>query len=107
MPINTHETVAEVTRRLPHLHRRDVKEVLEVVMEPWLDELARPHGEVRLTGFGRLYVETHMVRVAGVVRAGLVARLGSVAPLTLQRRMIRFSPSKALEWKLKGEPDHG
>lgn len=94
--MNIHQTVAAVARRLPHQTHREVQEVLEVLAELWQAELAAPPSEVNLIGLGKLYLETHRVKCAGVMRTVLEARSGT-APAYLQRRVIRFRPSQSLQ----------
>ncbi len=101
--MNTRQTVAEITRRLPDLRKRDVQEVFDVLVELWRAELARSDGAVHITGLGTLYVEVHPVRANGVVRQVLFRKYGLKAPVTLQRRSIRFRPYEALRRVMKEE----
>ena len=104
--MNTRQTVAEIARRLPTLRRRDLLEVFDVVAELWRVELAKPDGEIHIAGLGRLYVETHDLKVTGVIRERLIEKFGKNAPPTVQRRVIRFRASEALHTTIKqeGEP---
>ena len=98
--MNTHELVSEIAQRLPYLRRADVQEVMDVFIEQLQVELAKPQGQVRLTGVGRLYVETHTLKAAGVIRQQLVTRDGA-APRLLVRHVYRFTPSQGLLDALK------
>jgi nucleoid DNA-binding protein len=103
--MNTHETVAEIARRLPDLRRRDVLEMFEVLAELWSAELSKPNGEIHIANFGRLYVETHDLKATGVIRQRLIEKFGKNAPQTVQRRVIRFRPSEALHTAMKQESE--
>jgi hypothetical protein len=103
--MNTHQTAVQIARRLPAWHRRGVQEVLDVLTELWRDELAQPDGEIHITDLGTLYVETHAMRVTGVVRESLQQKYGSAAPETLPRRVIRFRPYEALRDAIQQQAD--
>lgn len=57
--MNTRQTATQIARRLPDLRKRDVQEVLDLLTELWREELAKPNGEIHISGLGTLYVETH------------------------------------------------
>jgi len=101
--MNTHQTATYIARRLPDLRKRDVQDVLEILTELWQVELAKPDGEIHISGLGTLYVETHRVRCTGVIRQTLQAKYGANAPTTLERRSIRFRPYQALRQAIKEE----
>ncbi len=82
--MNHRQTVQAVVRRLPHLQKHTVAEVLEVAAEVWAAELAQPGGTVIVTNLGRLYVEAQQMQVGGAVRDRLEAEHGT-APATIQR----------------------
>jgi nucleoid DNA-binding protein len=94
--MNSRQTASEIVRRLPYLRRRDVQDVLEVLTELWGAELAKPDGQILITGLGKLYVEVHPLRTTGIVREQLRDKLGKEAPEYIQRRSIRFRPSDKL-----------
>lgn len=101
--MNTRETIAEIARRLPALRRRDVLEMFEVLAELWRVELARRDGEIHIAGLGTLYVETHDLKATGVIKERLLEKYGRNAPQTVQRKVIRFRPSEALQTAMKQE----
>ncbi|MBX3063302.1 MAG: HU family DNA-binding protein [Anaerolineae bacterium] len=103
--MNTQETISEIARRLPFLHRRDVRDVIEVLVELWQAELTKPDGQVRLTGLGKLYVETHTLKASGIIRQKLLEKHGRAAPRTILRRVLRFSPSDKLLIAMKMSTD--
>jgi hypothetical protein len=86
------QTIQAVARRLPHLQRHQVADVLEVAAEVWADELATQGGTVALVNLGRLYVEAQQMQVSGAVRDKLEAQYGE-APKTIQRLYYRFRPA--------------
>ena len=90
--MNHRQTIQAVARRLPHLQRHQVAEVLEVAAEVWAEELARPGGNVALVNLGRLHVEVQQMQLGGAVRDKIEAQYG-IAPKTVQRRYYRFRPA--------------
>ncbi|MCB9451482.1 MAG: hypothetical protein H6672_08580 [Anaerolineaceae bacterium] len=91
--MNHRQTVAKISKRLPRLKRRDVAEVLEVMAELWLTELAQPGHTVTVAGLGKLVVEVQTLRSAGAVRRRLQQIHGTYAPETFQRIYVRFRPT--------------
>jgi len=80
--MNHRQTVTEISKRLPRLKRRDVAEVLEVMTELWLEELAQLGQTVTVADLGKLMVEVQTVRSGG-----------AVGRRTLQRVYVRFRPT--------------
>ncbi len=80
--MNHRQTVAEISKRLPRLKRRDVEEVLEVMAELWLKELAQPGQTVTVADLGKLVVEVQTVHSGG-----------AVGRRTLKRVYVRFRPT--------------
>ena len=98
--MNHRKTVQQVARRLPHLPRHTVAEVLEVTAELWADELAQPGRSITLMNLGKLHIEAQQLRVGGAVRARITAGQGT-APTTIQRLYYRFRPSGWLRQKIE------
>jgi len=94
--MNHRQTIAEISKRLPRLKRRDVAEVLEVMTELWLAELAQPGGAVTVADLGKLVVEVQTLRSAGAVRRRLEKQHGAQAPERFQRIYVRFRPTAKL-----------
>ncbi len=80
--MNHHQTITEISKRLPRLKRRDVAEVLEVMAELWLEELAQPGQTVTVADLGKLAVEVQTVRSGGAVGRRM-----------LKRVYVRFRPT--------------
>ncbi len=80
--MNHRQTIAEISKRLPRLKRRDVAEVLEVMAELWVQELAQPGQTVTVADLGKLMVEVQTVRSGG-----------AVGRRTLKRVYMRFRPT--------------
>ncbi|MBL8161309.1 MAG: hypothetical protein JNJ61_04930 [Anaerolineae bacterium] len=80
--MNHRQTVAEISRRLPRLKRRDVAEVLEVMTELWLEELAQPDQSVTVADLGQLSAEVQSFRSGG-----------AVGKRTVKRVYVRFRPT--------------
>ena len=80
--MNYSQTITEISKRLPRLKRRDVAEVLEVMAELWLEELAQPGQTVTVADLGKLLVEVQTFRSGG-----------AVGWRTLKRVYVRFRPT--------------
>ena len=93
--MDRNETVTAIARRLHTLRKRDVNEVLSVLLEVWTEELIRPGGYIHLDGLGKLYVEQQAIRATGVVRATL-AKKHKPVPSTLNRYYFRFRPADSI-----------
>ena len=82
--------IAKIARRLPHRTRRDVSEVVELLIEVWSEELIEG-GEVVLPDIGRLSIEVQDMNAGGAL-----ASHGR-----LRRVYGRFRPTPALKAKLQ------
>ena len=80
--MNHRQTITEISKRLPRLKRRDVAEVLEVMTELWLEELAQPGQTVTVADLGKLAVEVQTVQSGGAVGRRI-----------LKRVYVRFRPT--------------
>ena len=80
--MNHRQTITEISKRLPRLKRRAVAEVLEVMAELWLEELAQPGQTVTVADLGKLLVEVQTFRSGGVV-----------GQRTVKRVYVRFRPT--------------
>jgi nucleoid DNA-binding protein len=80
--MNHRQTITEISKRLPRLKRRDVAEVLKVMAELWLEELAQPGQTVTVADLGKLAVEVQTVRSGGAVGRRM-----------LKRVYVRFRPT--------------
>lgn len=101
--MNTQELVSAISRRLPALRRREVQEVITVMVELWREELSQTQGKIQIAGLGTLYVESHTLKATGVIRQRLLQKYGTHAPLTLRRRVIRFHPYETLRQRMNEE----
>ncbi len=80
--MNHRQTVAEISKRLPRLKRRDVAEVLEVMTELWLEALAQPGQTIAVGDLGKLLVEVQTFHSGG-----------AVGRRTVKRVYVRFRPT--------------
>jgi nucleoid DNA-binding protein len=80
--MNHRQTIAEISKRLPRLKRRDVAEVLEIMAELWLEALAQKGQTVTVADLGKLSVEVQSFRSGG-----------AVGRRTLKRVYVRFRPT--------------
>lgn len=81
--MNHRQTITEISKRLPRLKRRDVAEVLEVMAELWLEELAQPGQTITVADLGKLAVEVQSFRSSG-----------AVGRRTVKRVYVRFRPTE-------------
>lgn len=94
--MNHRETIRAIHRRLPHLKRREVAEVLEILAEVWLEALTQPGGVVTVADLGKLSAEVQSLRSAGAIRQRLEAMHGKATPQKLKRVYVRFRPTTRL-----------
>ena len=95
--MNQQDMINAIARKLYRFTRRDIAEVVEVMLELWQAELVKPEGYVHLTGIGKLYVEQQQIPGAGVVKDTLRHKYGRLAPPQLKRVYFRFRPSERLK----------
>jgi len=93
--MNHRESIRKIARRLPHIPRHTVAEVLEVASEVWSEELTKPGAEVALVAMGKLYVEVHEMKIAGAIQERLKKAHGT-APKKTKRFSFRLHPSGKL-----------
>lgn len=62
------DVIAKAARRLPHCTRRDVAEVVDLLLEVWSEELING-GEVVLPDIGRLSIEVQDMTAGGALAA--------------------------------------
>ena len=62
------DVIAKVARRLPHQARRDVSEVVDLLLEVWSEELING-GEVVLPDIVRLSIEVQNMAASGALAA--------------------------------------
>ncbi|MHB8626998.1 MAG: HU family DNA-binding protein [Aggregatilineales bacterium] len=89
--MNTRELCRRIAYRLPHRTQADVDDVLHAFVEVTREELMHPNGSVYLQGFGRLHVDRHGLRPAGVFRNRYRPQV------TLRRLYFRFTPTDDLK----------
>ena len=75
--------IAKIARRLPHRTRRDVAEVVDLLIEVWSEELVNG-GEVVLPDIGRLSIEVQDMNAGGALAVhGRLRRVyGRLRPTT-------------------------
>ena len=89
------DVIAKVARRLPHQTRRDVSEVVDLLLEVWSEELING-GEVVLPDIGRLSIE-----VQDMTAGGALASHGRLRQRRIRRVYGRFRPTPVLKAKLQ------
>ena len=94
--MNHQELVAAIARRLPDRSKREVAEVLEVMVEVCTEQLSQPDQIIQIADLGRLSIDVHQLQVAGAVRKTLADQYGPGHPDTLARIVGRFRPAPRL-----------
>jgi len=84
------DVIAAVARRLPHQTRRDVAEVIDLLIEVWSEELINGQ-EVVLPDIGRLRIEVQTMQAGGA--------LGQHGEL--RRIYGRFRPTPAIKKQIQ------
>ena len=84
------EVIAHIARRLPHQQQRDVREIIDLLLELWSDELMRGN-EVILPTIGKLSIEIQDIKAGGAL-----AHEGN-----LKRLYGRFRPTPKLKKHIK------
>ncbi len=84
------EVVAHIARRLPHQEQRDVREVIDLLIEVWSDELTNGN-EVIVPTIGKLSIEIQDIKAGGVL----------VHEGNLKRVYGRFRPTPTFKRKIK------
>ena len=105
------ETVAAVARKLYRFSRRDVAEVLDVLIEVWQEVLLQPNAVIHIKGLGKLRVDEQEIATPESVKKLMVTQHKDV-PATIKRYYFRFYPSDAFKQQLvefrkvrEGNPD--
>ena len=94
--MNHQQLVTAIARRLPHRSKREVAEVLEVMVEICTEQLSQPDQVIQIADLGRLSIDIHQLRVGGAVRKTLTDHYGPDHPDTLSRIVGRFRPALRL-----------
>jgi len=84
------EIIAHIARRLPHRSQRDVREVIDLLIELWSDELTKGN-EILLPTIGKLSIEVQDMQAGGAL-----AHEGN-----LKRIYGRFRPTPKLKKHIK------
>jgi nucleoid DNA-binding protein len=84
------EVVAHIARRLPHRTQHDVREVIDLLIELWSDEVTKGN-EILLPTIGKLSIEVQDLQAGGAL----------VHQGRLQRVYGRFRPTPKLKKHIK------
>jgi nucleoid DNA-binding protein len=84
------ETIAHIARRLPHQQQHNVREVIDLLMEVWSDELIQGN-EVIVPTIGKLSIEVQDIQAGGAL----------ISQGHLQRVYGRFRPTPTFKRKIK------
>ena len=84
------EVIAHIARRLPHQQQRDVREVVELLMQVWADELIQGQ-EVILPTIGKLSIEVQDMQAGGALgqHGNLIRVYGRFRPIPSFKRKIK------------------
>jgi nucleoid DNA-binding protein len=84
------EVIAHIARRLPHQQQREVREVIDLLIEIWSDELIQGN-EILLPTIGKLSIEVQDIKAGGAL----------INQGRLQRVYGRFRPTPTFKRKIK------
>jgi len=84
------EVINHIARRLPHQQQREVREVIDLLMEVWSDELMRGN-EVIVPTIGKLSIDVQDIKAGGAL----------INQGRLQRVYGRFRPTPTFKHKIK------
>jgi nucleoid DNA-binding protein len=84
------EVVAHIARRLPHQQQRDVREIIDLLIEVWSVELIQGN-EVIVPTVGKLSIEVQDIKAGGAL----------INQGRLQRVYGRFRPTPTFKHKIK------
>lgn len=93
--MNYQQSIDAVARRLYRFSRRDVAEIMEVLVEVWREELLRPEGNVHIRGLGNLYVQRQQIEASGLAKQ-LMEQTGQPGGM-VTRSYFRFRPTRTLK----------
>ncbi len=93
--MNYQQSIDAVARRLYRFSRRDVAEIMEVLVEVWREELLRPEGNVHIRGLGNLYVRRQQIEASGLAKQ-LMEQTGQPSGVVI-RSYFRFRPTRTLK----------
>ena len=94
--MNHQQLVIAIARRLPDRSRREVADVLEMLVNVCIEQLSQPGQVVQIADLGRLSIDVHPLRASGAVRKTLTGQHGARQPETLNRMVGRFRPTPRL-----------
>ena len=99
--VMTHrQTIQHIARKLPHRTIYDVDEIVELLIERWLDQLVQGN-DIHIRDIGTLSVEVQNMQVGGAILKNIKGQ----APKTVKRIYGRFRPAKYLKREVMGEQD--
>lgn len=99
--MNYQQSINAVARRLYRFSRRDVAEIMEVLVEVWREELLRPEGNVHIRGLGNLYVQRQQIEASGLAKQ-LMEQTGQSGGM-VKRSYFRFRPIRTLKRDLAAQ----
>jgi nucleoid DNA-binding protein len=94
--MNHQQLVIAIARRLPEHSRREIADVLEMMVVVCVEQLSQPGQVVQIADLGRLSIDVHSLHASGAVRKTLTGQHGARQPETLTRVVGRFRPARRL-----------
>ena len=91
-------TIQHIARKLPHRTITDVDEIIELLIERWLDQLVQGK-DIHIRDIGTLSIEVQNMQVGGAILKNIKGQ----APKTVKRIYGRFRPAKYLKREVIGE----
>lgn len=94
------QTIQHIARKLPHRTITDVDEIVELLIERWLDQLVQGK-DIHIRDIGTLSIEVQNMQVGGAI----LKNMTGVPPKTVKRIYGRFRPATYLKREVIGEQD--
>jgi nucleoid DNA-binding protein len=94
------QTIQHIARKLPHSTITDVDEIVELLIERWLDQLVQGK-DIHIRDIGTLSIEVQNMQVGGAI----LKNMTGIPPKTVKRIYGRFRPAKYLKREMMGEQD--
>lgn len=94
------QTIQHIARKLPHRTIYDVDEIVELLIERWLDQLVQGE-DIHIRDIGTLSIEVQNMQVGGAI----LKNMTDTPPKTVKRIYGRFRPATYLKREVMGEQD--
>lgn len=92
------QIISQIARKLPDRTHQDVKEILDLLLDIWMEELSEGRA-VNIPDIGVINIEVQDMKVSETIRQ----RMKGDVPDTLPRIYGRFKPTNYLKKQIMGD----